>query len=37
MMDYLPLSDNAARQFIDSATLFAEHKRVVEQHGRFYD
>lgn len=31
MMDYLPLSDNAARQFIDSATLFSEHKRVAEQ------
>ena len=34
MVEYLPLSDNAASQFIDSATLFSEHKRVAEQHGR---
>lgn len=27
-MDYLPLPDNAARQVIDSMTVFAEHRRV---------
>lgn len=30
-MDYLPLSDNAARQFIDSVTVFSERVRTVEQ------
>jgi hypothetical protein len=30
-MDYLPLSDNAARQFMDSVTIFSEHARAVEQ------
>lgn len=30
-MDYLPLSDNATRQIIDSTTLFSEHARVAEQ------
>lgn len=29
-MDYLPLSDNAARQFMDSVTIFSEHARSVE-------
>ncbi|WP_406625554.1 GSU2403 family nucleotidyltransferase fold protein [Acidovorax sp. SDU_ACID1] len=28
-MDYLPLSDNAARQVIDAATVFDEHARVA--------
>lgn len=27
-MDYIPLSDNAARQFIDSSTIFDEYMRV---------
>lgn len=30
-MDYLPLSDNAARQVIDSNTIFDEFRRVKEQ------
>lgn len=30
-MDYLPLSDNAARQFMDSVTIFSEHARTAEQ------
>ncbi len=30
-MDYLPLSDNAARQLIDSATIFGEFTRVQAQ------
>jgi hypothetical protein len=28
-MDYVPLSDNAARQFIDSATVFTEYTRTA--------
>lgn len=31
MTDYLPLSDNAARQVIDSAAVFAEHRRVTAE------
>jgi hypothetical protein len=27
-MDYIPLSDNAARQAIDSSTIFDEYTRV---------
>ena len=27
-MDFIPLSDNAARQMIDASTVFAEHQRV---------
>ena len=27
-MDYLPLTDNAARQVVDSMTVFAAHRRV---------
>jgi hypothetical protein len=34
-MDYLPLSDNAARQTIDSTTIFAEFARV-EREARKY-
>jgi len=30
-MDYLPLSDNAARQAIDSITVFDEHERAVRE------
>lgn len=30
-MDYVPLSDNASRQYIDSATLFTEAARVAAQ------
>ena len=30
-MDYLPLSDNAARQLIDSTTIFDEFRRVLAQ------
>lgn len=30
-MDYLPLPDNAARQLIDSTTIFEEFRRVLEQ------
>jgi hypothetical protein len=30
-MDYLPLSDNAARQLIDSTTVFVEFTRVQSQ------
>ena len=30
-MNYLPLSDNAARQVIDSTTVFTEHQRVKDQ------
>ena len=30
-MDYLPLSDNAARQIIDSSTIYAEYVRVEKQ------
>ena len=30
-MDYIPLSDNAARQIIDSATIFNEFVRVKAQ------
>jgi hypothetical protein len=30
-MDYLPLTDNAARQLIDSTTVFDEHRRVRAQ------
>ena len=31
MIDYIPLSDNAARQSIDSATIFNEFIRVRAQ------
>lgn len=34
-MDYLPLSDNAARQLIDSTTIFDEFRRV-QQEARQY-
>jgi hypothetical protein len=34
-MDYLPLADNAARQFIDSATVFDEYTRVQAQARKF--
>jgi hypothetical protein len=34
-MDYLPLPDNAARQFIDSATIFEEYTRVQVQARKF--
>jgi len=34
-MDYLPLSDNAARQVIDSTTVFDEHRRVFVEAKRF--
>jgi hypothetical protein len=30
-MDYLPLTDNVARQLIDSTTVFDEHRRVQAQ------
>lgn len=30
-MDYLPLSDNAARQAIDAITVFEEHERVARE------
>ena len=30
-MNYLPLPDNAARQVIDSTTVFTEHQRVKDQ------
>jgi hypothetical protein len=29
-MDYLPLSDNAARQVIDASTIFEERRRVAK-------
>lgn len=35
MMEYLPLSDNAARQAIDSMTVFAEHRRVRAEASKF--
>ena len=34
-MDYLALPDNAARQVIDSATLFDEHRRMVAEARRY--
>ncbi|HET6599295.1 MAG TPA: GSU2403 family nucleotidyltransferase fold protein [Burkholderiaceae bacterium] len=34
-MDYLPLADNAARQIIDSMTVFAEHRRVQAEALKF--
>ncbi len=34
-MDYIPLSDNAARQLIDSITLFDELRRTQTQARRF--
>jgi hypothetical protein len=34
-MDFLPLSDNAARQFTDSITLFDEFRRVQAQARRY--
>lgn len=34
-MDFLPLQDNAARQLIDSITVFHEYMRVKEQARRF--
>ena len=34
-MDYLPLSDNAARQLIDSTTIFEEFVRVQAQARRY--
>ncbi|VTU38900.1 GSU2403 family nucleotidyltransferase fold protein [Variovorax sp. PBL-E5] len=33
-MDYLPLSDNAARQVIDATTVFDEHRRVQAEARR---
>lgn len=34
-MDFLPLSDSAARQVIDSTTIFLEYRRAKAQAGRF--
>ncbi len=34
-MNYLPLPDNAARQIIDSTTVFAEHRRVQAEAHKF--
>ena len=34
-MDYIPLSDNAARQVIDSTTIFDELRRTQAQARRF--
>jgi hypothetical protein len=34
-MDYLPISDNAARQIIDSSTVFDEHRRVAALARRY--
>lgn len=34
-MDYLPLSDSAARQVIDSTTVFDEHRRTLAEARRF--
>jgi hypothetical protein len=34
-VNYLPLSDNAARQVIDSMTIFAEHRRVQAEARRY--
>jgi len=34
-MDYLPLPDNAARQLIDSITVFGEYRRVQAQAQRY--
>ena len=34
-MDYIPLPDNAARQVIDSTTVFTEHQRVKDQARRY--
>ena len=34
-MNYLPLPDNAARQIIDSMTIFAEHRRVQAEAKKF--
>ncbi len=34
-MNYLPLSDNAARQAIDACTVFEEHARVLQESRSF--
>ena len=34
-MDFLPLPDNAARQFIDACTVFDEHTRTQQESRRF--
>ena len=34
-MDYLPLSDNAARQVIDATTVFEAHRRALAEARRF--
>jgi hypothetical protein len=34
-VNFLPISDNAARQLIDSVTVFAEYRRVRGQAGRY--
>jgi hypothetical protein len=34
-MDYYPLGDNAARQMIDSSTIFEEHRRVATLARKF--
>jgi len=34
-VNYLPLPDNAARQIIDSMTIFAEHRRVQAEAKKF--
>lgn len=34
-MNHLPISDNAARQYIDSITVFEEHQRVHAQAQKF--
>lgn len=35
MPDFIPLSDNAARQIMDSTTLFEEHRRVQAETRRY--
>jgi len=34
-MNHLPISDNAARQYIDSVTIFEEHQRVLAEAYKF--
>lgn len=34
-MNHLPISDNAARQYIDSVAVFEEHQRVQQQARKF--
>jgi len=35
MLEFLPLPDNAARQVIDSMTVFTEHRRVLAEAGKY--